>query len=463
MATRELSARPGMLPGPVRSGGGAAAAPLPALPGRFSGPALIGWIVIVAFFAAFVGWGVIAPLAGGASAPGIVSPEGSRRIVQHLEGGIIREIMVRDGDLVKAGQPLVILADTQSLANVNMLGTQANALKATQARLMAEQTNAGSIAFPADLRTATDPGTVEIIKAQQNLFDTRLGAHVAKKDILQQRIKQLDDQIDGLKAQMASQVTQLGLIRDETATVQDLLNKGLERKTRLLSLQREAARLEGNRAESEADIARAKQQIGEAQMQIVSTDADRADDIAKQLDETRSNLAQIEDKLKAAQDVLKRTSVLSPIDGRVVNLRFKTTGGVVRPGEAILDVVPTDEDLLIDARVSPNDIDIVHQGLQAKIHLSAFAQRYMPQIEGTVVNVSADRLVDQQPQPGGDNKGYYLARVKVDHDYLNKVLPGIELMPGMPAEVLIVTGERTLWGYLTKPFDDLLRHALHEE
>lgn len=431
-------------------------------PTNFLSAALLGWGVIILFFACFIGFGVLAPLAGGATAPGIISPEGSRRTVQHLEGGIINEILVHDGDQVKAGQPLMILAETQSLANVNMLRSQEEALLATQARLLAEQTGAESVTFPARLQDSTDPGTKEIMKAQVTLFQTRRGALLTKKEILQQRINQLGEQIDGLKAQIASTETQLGLIRSEMATVQDLLNKGLERKTRLLSLQREEARLDGNRAASVADVARAEQEIGETRLQIVSTDADRADEVAKQMDETHNSLAQVQEKLLAGRDVLARTSVLAPVDGRVVNQRFKTTGGVVRPGEPILDIVPSNEDLVIDARVAPNDIDIVHVNQKAKVHLSAFSQRYMPQIEGTVETVSADRIVDQQPHPGSDNKGYYLARVKVDRDYLRRVLPGVELIPGMPADVLIVSEERTLWDYLTKPFSDVLRHALHE-
>jgi len=423
-------------------------------------PSLWGLLSVAVFLGGFAAWGALVPLAGGAVASGVVSPEGSRRTVQHLEGGVIGDILVKDGDLVAAGRPLMTLSQAQPLANVNMLRNRRHALMAIQARLVAEQLQVSVVVFPERLVADPDPKTKEIVAAQELLFQTRLHDHRTRKDILQQRVAQLDKQIEGLHAQIDSQGRQLELVETELTIVEHLVTKGLDRKARLLALQRDQARLGGDTAASEAEVARAQQEIGETRLRLIGVDAERSDEVAKQMDQTRSDLAEVEEKLLAGEDVLKRTVVSAPIDGRIVNLRYKTRSGVIKPGDPILDIVPTDEDLIIEARVRPTDIDVVHDGLPAKIHLSAFAQRYLPQIEGVVVTVSADRLVERSESPNG--QAYYLAKIRVDGDHLATLSPGLQLVPGMPVEVLITAEERTLFNYLLKPFQDVLRRAFHE-
>ena len=423
-------------------------------------PVLIGTTAIVVFLGGFTVWGTVVPLAGGAVAPGIISPDGSRRTVQHFEGGIVNAILVKDGDVVTGGQPLVVMEETQARATYAMLLGQQRTLQASFARLSTEQVGATEVEYPQSLTAAAsdDAEVRKIVASQTRLFETRTEMHEARKRVLRQRIEQLNEQIKGLEAQAESSAKRLAIVAEELTAKRQLLKKELLPKPEVLRLEREEAEILGDRGEYLSSIARAKQQIGETELQLLAADAERADDVAKELDEARANLAEVDERINASADVLRRTVIEAPVSGTIVNLAFKTEGGVVKPGEPILDIVPAEDDLLIDARVSPVDIDIVHSGLDAQVHLSAFASRQMPRIDGVVRSVSADRIVDQRT-----GEGYYLARVKVDRDKLkHDIGPDVELVPGMPAEVLIVTGERTMFEYLVKPMRDAFRRAMRE-
>jgi HlyD family secretion protein/epimerase transport system membrane fusion protein len=416
-------------------------------------------MAMVSFFALGFGvWGATAPLAKGAVAAGIISPDGSRRTVQHLEGGIISKLRIREGDTVKAGQILVALEDVQPRSIYEGLLDQYLTLHATQVRLTAEEAGRDRLDWPVDLQGPVDTKNLKaIIESQKRLFETRRTRHISRRSVLQQRKTLLGEQVKGLEAQVESTTMQLKLIDEEIQGKQVLRNKELIPKPELLRLQRAQAEILGMRGEYIAEIASAKQQIGEAEMQILALDAERADQIAVQLDEVRTNLASVKERLFASRDTLKRTMVTAPVSGTVLNLRFKTEGGVVQRGEPILDIVPSDDTLLIDARVSPIDIDVVHPGLSAQVHLSSYSSRTMPRIDGVVQSVSADRMIDDvTKQP------FYLARVEVDRDRLKEIGPQIELVPGMPAEVLIVTGERTMFQYLFEPFTDIFRRSFRE-
>jgi len=421
-------------------------------------PVLLGAAVVGILFVVFVEWAATAPLAGGAVAPGVISPDGSRRTIQHLEGGIIGEILVRDGDVVSTGMPLIVLEDTRARASYDVLLRQYQGLRATQARLAAEQLGDDRINFPDDLLSAAhDPEVSSIVHAQRHLFATRRDALASRKRVLSQRINQINDQIRGFEAQLGSTVQRLAIVREELEGKEFLFAKMLIPKPSVLEVRRAQAQIEGDRGEYLASIARSRQQIGEAELEIVALDVGRADEVAGELDRVRGELVEVKEQLGASEDVLKRTVVAAPVSGTVVDLRFKTHGGVIQPGAAILDIVPADEDLLIDARVAPTDIDVVHPGLIAKVHLSAYSQRSLPQIEGRVRSVSADSLQDQR-----SGASFYLARVEVDRDQIAGLASDIQLVPGMPAEVLIVTGERTLFGYLFQPFRDIFRRSLRE-
>jgi HlyD family secretion protein/epimerase transport system membrane fusion protein len=420
-------------------------------------PVLAGIGMVILFVAAFGGWAATAPLAGGAVAPGILSPDGSRKTIQHLEGGIIAEIMVRDGDFVNAGAPLVTLEDTQARTVYDVLLGQYNALRAVQSRLIAEQLESDAVEFPEDLLTSDDPEVKKIVAMQRQLFVARREAHASGKRVLRQRIVQIRDQIRGLEAQLASTVKRLEIVNDELKAKEYLFSKDLLPKPELFEVRRAQADIEGDRGEYSASIAQSEQQIGETELQLFAQDAERAQEIAQEIDRVRGELAKITEQLGASEDTLGRTVITAPVSRTVVGLSFKTHGGVIQPGEPILDIVPADDDLLIDARVAPVDIDVVHPGLRAKVHLSAYSQRNLPQIDGIVRSVSADSLHDQQT-----GMSYYLARVEVDRDNLAHLGSNIQLVAGMPAEVLIVTEQRTRVGYLSQPFRDMFRRALRE-
>ena len=420
-------------------------------------PVRLGLVVMSFFALAFVGWGSVVPLAGGAVAPGIISPDGDRKTVQHLEGGIIAQLMVRDGDVITAGQPLVLLESLQPKATHDMLQAQQWTLLATHARLVAEQAGLTEVQFPPALLNSTDERLQTVLEGQRRLFGDRLATHVARKDVLRQRIEQLNEQIKGLQAQVDSSNIQLELIAEELVGKESLLKKNFITKPEVLKLQRAVAEIEGRRGEYSGAIARAQQQIGETQMQMLMTDAERLDQVTTRMEQLRVELATINEKLNSSVDILKRTVITAPISGVVLNLRFKTNGGVLKPAEPIMDIVPAEDMLLIDAKVSPVDIDVVRVGLHAKVQLTAYSGRSTPRLNGIVRTVSADRIVDE-----GSRQPYYLARVHVDREEIRQLHAGIDLIPGMPAEVLIVTGERTMAGYLFQPFLDALWRSFRE-
>lgn len=420
------------------------------------GPLGVGLLLILVFVIGLGAWGAIVPLAGGAIAPGIISPDGSRRTVQHLEGGIIRKLFVRDGDLVEKDQPLLELESVQPKANFELLQKQQRTLRITEARLEAERLGKDDLDLPPDL-VAAGPETTMLIVSQRELFFARRAAHESKNRILRQRIAQLREQIKGFEAQVASASRQLELLGEEIAGKRTLAEKGYLAKPELLRMLRMEAELTGRLGQYRAAISEAEQQIGEAELQLIANDTARADQNATQLDQVRADLNALEEKLMASRDVLNRTVITAPVSGVIVNMKFKTVSGVIQPGVPILDIVPSEEKLLIDARVSPMDIDVVHVGLKAQVQLTAISARAAPRIDGVVRSVSADRLVDE-----ASKQPYFLARIEVDREELHRLIPDKELVPGMPADVLIVTGERTMANYLLRPFLEAIWRTLRE-
>jgi HlyD family secretion protein/epimerase transport system membrane fusion protein len=419
-------------------------------------PARMGSGIILAFVLGFGLWGSIAPLSGGAIAPGLVSPDQGRKTVQHLEGGVIHDLLVRDGDVVEAGEPLLVLRNLQPKATFNLLRNQHLTLLARQARLDAERAGASSIAFPPELRT--DAGELDpVAGSQSQIFEARRAFHAARRALLRQRLQQLAEQIKGHEAQVTGTFEQLKLIREEARNKDTLLTKGLIPRPEALRLKRMEAEFLGRHGELLAEIARANQNMGETNLQLLALDAERTDQIAAEADKVRVELADVLEKLRVSEDVLNRTVVAAPVSGTVVNLRFKTVGGVVQRGEPILDIVPEKDTLLIEAHVSPMDIDIVRSGLPAQIRFSAYSSRRAPPIAGEVRSVSADRIVDQNSR-----QSFYLAKVEVNRQELQRLAPSIMLVPGMPVEVMIVTEERTMVEYLLEPFRDALRRSFRE-
>jgi HlyD family secretion protein len=419
-------------------------------------PIWIGVLIIAVFIVGFGAWSVIVPLAGGAIAPGIISPDGSRRTVQHLEGGIIRTLHVGDDDFVERDQPLLVLESVQPKANFDLLHKQQRTLRITKARLDAERSGNREFELPADLRSAS-PDVAAIVNSQRELFQARRASHESRNRLLHQRIAQFGEQIKGFEAQVESASVQIDLLGQEIAGKRELARKGYLAKPELLRMLRMEAELNGRRGQYHAAISEARQQIGEAELQILANETARIDQVATQLDQVNAELNALEEKIIASRDVLTRTVITAPVSGIIVSLKFKTEGGVIQPGAPILDIVPTDELLMIDARVSPMDIDVVHKGLKAQVQLTAISARSAPRVEGIVRSVSADRLIEETTK-----QPYFLARVEVDREELRRIGPQIELLPGMPADVLIVTGERTMANYLLRPFLEAIWRTLRE-
>lgn len=417
-------------------------------------PARLGIGVIAAICGAFFVWGAWAPLAGGAIAPGAISPDGSVRTVQHLEGGIVAELYVKDGSRVEAGTPLLALERIAAEAGVTALADRRRARLAEQARIDAELAGKDAIHFPADLTGDADGAAA--MTAEQRIFEARRTMIDARRDELGQQIQQLQEQIGGYEAQVASATDQLALIGEEVSDKDTLLKMGLAPKADLLRLRRAAAELGGFKGQYTAAIAAARQQIGQAKVQLLALDAERMQEGSQRASEIRTELNDIDQSLAARRDVLNRTVITSPVAGIVNNMRIKTKGGVVGPGAPILDIVPTDEKLVIDVAVSPMDIDQVEVGMPALVHLSALAERALPRVEGVVTEVSAERLVD--PRSG---QGHYLVRIEVAHSAL-VAIGDPRLSVGMPAEAIIVSKERTMVEYLMEPIMDALRRAGRE-
>jgi HlyD family secretion protein len=423
------------------------------------GPVMIGYLVILLFFAGLGTWAAMANIASATVARGVVSPEGSRKTIQHLEGGIITEILVDEGDSVNAGDPLVVLQETQARASFEELQHRKRLLAAKLARLLAEQADRDAVTYPDWLVAAEQESSEvqEIMQAQRDLFAARRDVHEGREAIGGKRIEELQEEIKGLQSLIKSKHKQLKSLDEELMATEKLLESNLIPRPVYLALDRLRSEIEGELGESVANVARARQTIGETELQIVNESARRLDDIISELSDTRAELSAVDDRLNAQRDILQRTVITAPVAGTIHNKQFYTTGGVIRPGQSILDIVPNEVELLIDARVSPVDIDVVVVGQEARVNFLAFTARNLPQIIGFVRSVSADSLLDEMT-----GESYYRAYVEVSKEELQKLGEVLSINPGMPAEVLIMTGERTMLQYLLDPLVESLRRSFRE-
>ncbi|MGI9500464.1 MAG: HlyD family type I secretion periplasmic adaptor subunit [Geminicoccaceae bacterium] len=381
----------------------------------FGRPALVGLAIIAMFFGGLGAWSALAPLDSAAIAPGRVTVEGNRKTVQHLEGGIVAEIAVREGDRVEAGQRLVSLDRTIPSATLELLRGRHLETTALLARLVAERNGDPTITFP-DILTKDQetPRIAAIRNGQVKIFETRRRSLAGQRAILLQQVAQFSEEIIGLEGQIAAEDEQLRLLADEIAGIGNLVEKGLARRPQLLALQRRAAEIGGSRSRNRAQIARARQGIAEAELRIVDLDQRQLAEVVQQHQDEQATLFDLAERMRAAEAVLQRTDITAPLAGTVVDLQVHTIGGVIGAGEALLDLVPSDDRLVILAEVDPGDIDVVRPGLSSKVQFSAFSQRDVDPIEGTVTSVSADRLIDQQ---SGDS--YYLAKVEIPDGWQN--------------------------------------------
>ncbi|WP_052389340.1 HlyD family type I secretion periplasmic adaptor subunit [Belnapia moabensis] len=424
---------------------------------RTRGTMLFGMVVFLFFVVGGAAWAVMAPLAEASIAAGVVKVEGTRRTIQHLEGGIVREILVRDGDKVEKGQVLVRLDDIQADATLETQRAQRWALMAQEARLRAEIGRARDVSFPPELLNASNARALDSVTGQRALFEARMASLASQVQVFQARIDQQQAVIAGARGQLASTRRQLALIKQEEEMTRTLVTQGLQRLPQLLALQRSFAGLEGSIQDLTGQIDRANAAIAEAQQQTSQAIDQRMQENGQELRDVRGRLAEAEEKLRAASDVMTRRDITAPEDGTVVNLRLFTVGAVVKPGESVMDLVPQHDRLIAEVNVQPNDIDVVYPGLHAEVRLPAFKQRLVPYLHGEVTWIAADVTTNEQTR-----QQYYPARILIDQQQLTS-LPNVFLTPGMPVEAHIKIGERTFFRYITQPIRDSFHRAFREQ
>lgn len=431
----------------------------PKAPTEDKGVRFAGYLVIFLLFGVLGTWSSVALLDSAAVASGTVTLESYRKTVQHLEGGIVKQVNVKEGDEVTVGDVVAQLDDTQARAQLEIVRSQLIAYRLNEARLLAERDGTSEVAFPQDLLelAKTDPKVDELLQGQIKSFDARLGDLNSRVKLLDEKISQLNQQIRDSDAQEKILLRRIDLFSDELNGLRSLLDKGLGDKVRLRALERDKAEVEGILSDVRARRSQAKLQISEAKLQITQTRQEFVKNVVAELNETQVKIGDSQERERALADTLRRTEVLAPVSGRVVALDVHTEGAVLPPGGKIMDIVPQAETLLVDAHVSPADVDKVVPGLVSRVRFTAFNQRTTPTALGKVLSISADRLTDPTT-----NMPYYLARIQISPEEM-ATLKGLELIPGMPADVMIVTGERTVLDYMLRPLLDALARSFKEE
>ncbi|MFP4125560.1 MAG: HlyD family type I secretion periplasmic adaptor subunit [Alphaproteobacteria bacterium] len=445
---------------PLRSPTGLPAPTDPASKFGAGGALALGVAVLVLFFGGLGTWAVTAELDAAVVARGELIYEGDRRDVQHLEGGVVERIFVDDGDAVVPGGLLIRLRDVGARARVSEVRTEYHGVLARAARLEAERAQAAAIRFPEPLRARAEEASVaHLLDEERKLFASRVAAFESQKGLLRARIPQYERMITGLKSQIAAAELQIETIEDETRAVATMVEKGLERRPRLQRLQRERAALEGELGELTEKVAQTRLAQQEIEERILDFERTRRAEIEEELAPLVARRGELRDKLQAAKDVRARTEIRAPIGGVVHGMQVHAEGAVIKPGEPLMSIVPDDERVVVDARVRPQDIELVSAGQSSRVVLSAYNQSDVPPIAGEVLRVSADRL--QEAESG---ETYFLARLRLDEAALRATAVGnrLKLVPGMPAEVFINTGSRTPLDYLLEPLRDSFQRAFRE-
>jgi len=447
-------AMPARMPRPAPS----AALPQMDLPRPGTGGAItFGMIVLLGLFGGFMTWTIMAPLAEATVAPGVIAVEGTRRTVQHLEGGVVRAILVREGDRVRAGQVLVRLDDVMAGTTREALRAQQIALTAQAARLAAEATGAGALTFPLELQGSGNPRAQDAMAGQTTLFTARRAALDSQLSVMASREGQAQASIDAARGQVRAAERQRELILQEEAMRQRLVNQGLSRLPELLAVQRARAGIEGSMEELQGQIGRAESALVEARSQAQSLLDQRQQEVGTEAREVAGRLAEVEERLLAADDVAERRDILAPEDGTVMNLRIATIGGVLRAGDPVLDLVPANDRLVAEVNIPPADIDAVRTGLTAEVRLPAFRQYMLPYLSGEVIFVAADVTTDPQTRAS-----HYRAQILLDGAALDRA-SGVFITPGMPVEAHVLIGSRSFWNYMTQPLRESMRRAFTEQ
>ncbi len=420
---------------------------------------LIAGLSVVALLAGGLGgWAATAQISGALIAPGSIVVESNVKKVQHPTGGVVGEVRAHDGDVVKAGDVVVRLDDTVTKANLAIVTKNLDGLWARAARLEAEQRGLDKITFPPMLLDrAGDPDVRATMVNETKLFEVRVTGRAGQKAQLRERIAQLNEEIAGLSAQERAKDKEIELVEKELAGVRDLYEKHLVQLSRLTTLERDAARLAGERAQYIASRAQAKGKITETELQIIQVDKDMVSDVSKDLREANDKIGELVERKVTAEDQLRRVDIRAPQDGMVLQSTVHTVGGVITAGDAIMLIVPQADDLQVEAKVNPQDIDKLQVGQKTLLRLSAFNQRTTPELNGVVTRVSPDVTTDQRT-----GQSYYTIRVSMPPEEIAR-LGDVKMIPGMPVEAFVQTGERTMLSYLIKPLSDQLMRAFREK
>jgi HlyD family secretion protein len=427
----------------------------------------LGLALVASFALIFGGWATMTELSGAVIAPGTIVVESNVKKVQHPYGGVVKTILVREGSDVKEDQTLIQLDDTVTRSTLGVVQSQLDELMARRARLTAERDGAEALEFPPALlarRADTTVGTA--ITGEERLFESRRSARTSQRAQLRERISQIEEEIRGLSAQRDAKEREIELISEEVTGVSELYSKKLVTLNRLTVLQRDQARLQGERGQLIAEMARARGKISETEIQLLQLDHDFRTDVLKDLREAQGKIAELSERRTAAEDELRRIDIKSSQAGVIHQLNVHTVGGVIGKGETIAEIVPVTDKLVVEAKVSPQDIDQLRLGTKVALQIQAGNRRTLPNIDGTLVRISADLNRDAPPNtPQGAHPtgapAYYLVRIELSADEVKK-LDGLTLLPGMQVEAFMASSERTPLQYLLKPLQEQIARTFRE-
>ncbi|MDC0400178.1 HlyD family type I secretion periplasmic adaptor subunit [Alphaproteobacteria bacterium] len=423
------------------------------------GPIVFGLIIVLVIFIGIGGWSSIAPLAKAVSAPAVLVVRGERKKIQHLEGGLVEQIFVSEGDIVKEGELLAKLDSIQAKAMFMRYDNQLDQALAYKARLSSELDNEETVILPGDLleRLEKNPKVLDAIENEERQLLARRETFVGHIGILEQRIAQLRNEIKGLTIQRQARLEQYDIYTNEIAGLRELNKKGFFPLTKLLAMERAMVNLRGEIGAGDAAMARSASAMGEAERQIINVRQEFRESVVKELRDISVSIADLYEQVAVARDILDRIEIRSPRAGVVQGVKIHTIGGVIGTGEVLMEIVPKDEQVLVDVKVKPTDIDSVEVDQTAEVRLTALNMRTTPAIYGKVLSISGDALNDTESRTS-----YFHVRVELPPGELNKI-EGVRLSAGMPAEVLIQTGERTALDYLLRPLTDAFKRGLNEE
>ncbi|GHB07191.1 HlyD family type I secretion periplasmic adaptor subunit [Salinicola rhizosphaerae] len=430
----------------------------PRLPTSDARSRRFGLIILVVAVGGFTLWATTAELAVAVVAPGSVTVESSTKSVQHFEGGIVKSILVEDGDTVSAGDPLIVLDDTQPLAKLSIAESEYRIALASEVRLLAEQSDRETLTFPDVLLNDTSARVQAVVDVQRRLFQVRRQSLADALSSLDEKARQMQEQIDGLERLQKVNRSKISSLSGEASDYRTLFNEGLGDNQRLRELERQSLQFQGENAQHSAEVAQLRSQISQNTLEKQIQLQKYHQEVGEDLKDVQAQVTDAQERMTALKDQVQRTQIVAPVSGTVVGLQVHTRGAVIRSGDTVMEIVPSNDGFIVEARVADRDIDNVHAGQPAEIRFSAFNQRLSNVIEGEVVHVSADSFEDE-----ATHAHYYKARVKVTDVGHNEMTSSMQLLAGMPAEVMLQTGERTFASYLFKPFSDMLARSMREE